>query len=276
MVPELVEYIQTHASDSLNLRVIALLLLLGEHTIVDHLIQTLEDYPHPRKQLIYILLLLGNEAQQLLLQVFNDPDTATDVRFELAAVLGMMSAPREIISYAQNISSYGLSSNRTGVVHSEKLSVALRALGGLLASGYWSTQKLLELRDASKSGDPARELFNILLGWRYEPQIAKLQSDLEVQRETFKSEILALTERILAEQRRAQTLESDLEKLQKEHGFRGEELHQVSRERDAFRARIDQLTKEKSTLQAALDRATKEKASLAAQLERARPPQSGS
>jgi DNA repair exonuclease SbcCD ATPase subunit len=188
----------------------------------------------------------------------------------------MMSAPREIISYAQNISSYGLSSNRTGVVHSEKLSVALRALGGLLASGYWSTQKLLELRDASKSGDPARELFNILLGWRYEPQIAKLQSDLEVQRETFKSEILALTERILAEQRRAQTLESDLEKLQKEHGFRGEELHQVSRERDAFRARIDQLTKEKSTLQAALDRATKEKASLAAQLERARPPQSGS
>lgn len=276
MVPELVEYIQTHTVDSLNLHVIAQLLLIGEHTIVDHLIQAVEDYPHPRKQLIYILLLLGNEAQQLLLQVFNDPDTTTDVRFELAAVLGMVSAPQEIISYAQNISSYGLSSNRTGVVHSEQLSVALRALGGLLASGYWNAQKLLELRDASKSGDPARELFNILLGWRYEPQIAKLQNDLEVQREKFKSEIMALTERVLAEQRRAQLLESDLEKLQKEHGFRGEELHQVSRERDAFRAKIDQLTKEKSTLQAALDQATKEKASLATQLERARAPQSGS
>jgi prefoldin subunit 5 len=218
-------------------------------------------------------LLLGKEAQQLLLQVFNDPDTAMNVRFELAAVLGMMSAPQEIISYARSISSYGLSNNRAGGAFSEQLSVALRALGGLLASGYWNAQKLLELRDASKSGDPARELFNILLGWRYEPQIAKLQSDLEVQREKFKREIVALTERIVAEQRRAQTLESDLEKLQQEHGFRGEELHQVSRERDAFRAKIDQLTKEKSALQSSLDQATKEKASLAAQLERLRTPQ---
>jgi HEAT repeat protein len=273
MVPELVEYIQTHTADSLNLHVIAQLLLIGEHAIVDHLIQAVEDYPQPRKQLIYILLLLGKEAQQLLLQVFNDPDTAMNVRFELAAVLGMMSAPQEIISYARSISSYGLSNNRAGGAFSEQLSVALRALGGLLASGYWNAQKLLELRDASKSGDPARELFNILLGWRYEPQIAKLQSDLEVQREKFKREIVALTERIVAEQRRAQTLESDLEKLQQEHGFRGEELHQVSRERDAFRAKIDQLTKEKSALQSSLDQATKEKASLAAQLERLRTPQ---
>lgn len=276
MVPELVEYIQMHTLDSLNLRVIALLLLLGERAIVDHLIQTLEDYPHPRKQLTYILLLLGNEAQQLLLQVFNDSDTSMDVRFELAAVLGMMSAPQEIIDYAQSISSYGLSTNHTGLVFPEQLAVSLRALGGLLASGYWNAQKLLELRDVSKSGDPARELFNILLGWRYEPQIAKLQNDLEVQRETFKNEILVLTERIMEEQRRAQLLESDLEKLQQEHGFRGDELHQVSRERDTFRAKIDQLTKEKSALQAALDQAAKEKASLVTQLERVRTPQSGS
>jgi hypothetical protein len=276
MVPELVEYIQTHTLDGLNLRVIALLLLLGEHAVVDHLIQTLEDYPHPRKQLIYILLLLGKEAQQLLLQVFNDPDTTMEVRFELAAVLGMTSAPQEITGYAQNLSKYGLSTNRTGVVFPEQLSVALRALGGLLASGYWNAQKLLELRDASKSGDPASELFNILLGWRYEPQIAKLQNDLEVQRDTFKTEILALTGRIVAEQRRAQILESDLEKLQQEHGFRGDELHQVSRERDAFRAKVDQLTKEKSVLQATLDQAGKEKASLVAQLERLRNPQNAS
>jgi hypothetical protein len=276
MVPELVEYIQTHTLDGLNLRVIALLLLLGEHAVVDHLIQTLEDYPHPRKQLIYILLLLGKEAQQLLLQVFNDPDTTMEVRFELAAVLGMTSAPQEITGYAQNLSKYGLSTNRTGVIFPEQLSVALRALGGLLASGYWNAQKLLELRDASKSGDPASELFNILLGWRYEPQIAKLQNDLEVQRDTFKTEILALTGRIVAEQRRAQILESDLEKLQQEHGFRGDELHQVSRERDAFRAKVDQLTKEKSVLQATLDQAGKEKASLVAQLERLRNPQNAS
>jgi len=276
MVPDLVEYVQTHMVESLNQRIIALLLLLGEHTIVDHLIQTLEDYPHPRKQLIYIFLLLGNETRQLLLQVFNHPDTAAEMRFELAAVLGMMSAPQEITGYAQNISRYGLSTNRTGVMFPEQLSVALRALGGLLASGHWNAQRLLELRDATKSGDPARELFNILLGWRYEPQIAKLQSDLEAQQDTFKKEMLAMTGRIVGEQRRAQMLENDLDRLQREHGFRADELHQVTRERDAFRAKVDQLAKERSALQAALDRAGKEKASLSAQLERVLDAQSGS
>jgi len=276
MVPELVEYVQTHTVEGLNLRIIALLLLLGEHAIVDHLIQTLEDYPHPRKQLIYLLLLLGKETRQLLLQVFNDPDTAAEMRFELAAVLGMMSAPQEIIGYAQNISRYGLSANRTGIMFPEQLSVALRALGGLLASGHWNAQRLLELRGATESGDPARELFNILLGWRYEPQIAKLQSDLEAQQDAFKKQILALTGRIVAEQRRAQILESDLERLQQEHGFRSDELHQVSRERDAFRAKVDQLAKERGALQASLDQASKEKASLSAQLERVLDAQSGS
>jgi HEAT repeat protein len=276
MVPGLVEYVQTHTVESLNLRIIALLLLLGEQAIVDHMIQALEDYVHPRKQLIYILLLLGSEAQELLLQVFNDPDTAKELRFELATVLGMISAPQEIIAYAQNISSYGLATNRTDIMLPEQLSIALRALGGLLGSGYWDVQRLLKLRKSSKSGEPAHELFSILLGWRYEPQIAKLQSDLEVQRETFKNEILALTTRILTEQRRVEQLESELEKLQQEHGSRGDELYRVSRERDAFRAKVDQFAKEKATLQAALDQVTKEKAALADQLQRILHPQSGS
>jgi HEAT repeat protein len=270
LVPELLEYMQTHTVESLNLRIIALLLLLGEQAIIDHLIQALEDYPQPRKQLMYMLLLLGNEAQRLLLQVFNDTDTAVELRFELATVLGMVSAPQEIIGYACNISRYGLLANHTGTKLPEQHAIALRSLGGLLASGYWNAQKLVEMRDASKSGDPARELFNILLGGRYEPHIAKLRSDLEVQRDTFKNEVLALTGRIVAEQRRAQMLENDLAKLQQEHGFRGDELHQLSRERDAFRAKIDQLIKEKATLQAGLDQVTKDKASLVAQTERMR------
>jgi hypothetical protein len=276
MVPELVEYVQTHTVESLNLRIIALLLLLGEQTIIDHMIQALEDYVHPRKQLIYILLLLGSEAQELLLQVFDDPDTAKELRCELATVLGMMSAPQEIIGYAQNISSYGLTTNRAGVMLPEQLAIALRALGGLLASGYWNVQKLLELRDASKSGEPAHELFSMLLGWRYEPQIGKLQSDLALQRTTFENEILTLTARVVAEQRRVQILESDLEKLRQEHGFRGDELHQISRERDAFRAKVDQFAKEKATLQTALDQVSKERAALAAQLQHVLHPQSES
>ena len=57
---------------------------------------------------------------------------------------------------------------------------------------------------------------------------------------------------------------------------RNHELRQVTRERDAFRAKVDQLAKERSALQTALDQAGKENASLSAQLERVLDAQSGS
>src|SRR5262249_17777375 len=43
MVPELIEYIQSHPMDMTNLRIIALLLLLGEQAFFDHLLHSLAE-----------------------------------------------------------------------------------------------------------------------------------------------------------------------------------------------------------------------------------------
>lgn len=246
MIPELIEYIQSHMVENTNARIIALLLLLGERTIIGPLIRTLDDYPQPRKQLIYSFLLLGSETRGALLDVFQDTATADELRIEIAALLGMMGAPDAVAEYAQNMSSYGLSASRTSLLFPDQLAIALRALGGLLAGGYWHARKLQELRDTSHEDDPARELFNVLLGMRYTPQIAQLQSDLQDERDSHKKEILALTARIVTDQKRLQTLEEELEEIRREHGSRDDELDQIRHERDVLRNDLDQMMQERN------------------------------
>lgn len=254
MVPELLEYVQTHNDEEINLRVISLLLLLGERTLIDPLLQTLDEYPQHRRQLAYVFLLLGEEAQNALLEMFKDAETSPELRSEVAALLAMMSAPDAITEYAQHVSNYGVATTRTSVLFPEQLAVALHALGGLLASGQWNVRRLQELRDASKEGSAAHELFNVLLGWRYEPQLAKLQNDLETERNTHKKEMLVLTAKIMQSERRASSLESELEEVQREHGNRGDELFRITRERDSLRVRLEQAVQENHALRSQVAR----------------------
>lgn len=270
MIPELIDYVQTHGVEETNLRIIALLLLLGEHAIFDHLVQSLDDHPQHRKQLTYVLPLLGAETQKALLEVFNDPATSIDLRAELAAILGMMIAPDVVVEFAQNLSTYGgISSTRTGVLSPDQFAISLRALGGLLAGGHWNARKLRELRDASKEDSPLHELTSVLLGWRYAPLVTKLQEDLENEKDAHQKETAALTLRIINEQNRALAAEDELEKMSREHGFRGDELDDIKRERDALRASMEQATKEKNALRSTLDQAIKERNALSAQLKQA-------
>lgn len=267
MIPELIEYVQTHNVEETNLRILALLLLLGEHIIVDHFMQTLDDFPQRRKQLTYILLLLGTETQQALLEMFNDPDTTPALRTELAAVLGMMSAPQVISEYAQNLSSYGIAANRAKPLSPEQLAIALHALGGLLASGHWNVRKLQELHSASREGSPTRELFNVLLGWCYEPQLTKLQSDLQSEQEAHRQEVLSLTARIVADQNRIQTLEDDLEQLQREHGSRSDELFHTTRQNEELNSTLRQMTQERNSLRLQLEHVRRDNEALREQVE---------
>jgi hypothetical protein len=258
LIPELIDYVRLHGIDNANLRVLALLLLLGEHAIVDHLIQSLDEYPQHAKQLTYVLLLFSSKTQQLLMNVFQDDDASPELRTEIAAVLGMTSAPDPVTDYVHNLSTYGMSATRTSVLFPEQLSIALRALGGLLASGHWNARKLQELRDASQQGDPARELFNVLLGMRYEPQIARLERDLQDERDAHKKEIYALTARIVGDQKRIQTLEEELEEVKREHGFRGDELHQTKQEKEVLNKNIDKMLQERDVVQSEFEQMQQE------------------
>jgi HEAT repeat protein len=301
MIPELIEYMQTHTMGSINLRIIALLLLLvqyprtdrkkGETSIIpvfapqqqalyqrkpdmsgdftldesiiaDHLIQALDDYPQHHKQLMYILLLLGTETEQMLLDVFNDPDTRMELRAELAAVLGMMTAPQVITEYAQNLSQYGVSGSKSSALFPAQLAIALRALGGLLASGYWDVHRLQELRDASKEGSPARELFNVLSGWRYEVQLAQLRSELRVEREARKQEVTTLMMQAVSAQQKINFLEGELHDIRREHTSKSDELDQTERDREQLRTNLDKVLQEKNAYSTSLDLVVNERDTL--------------
>lgn len=270
MVPELLDYVQTHDAEATNLRVIALLLLLGEQTIIDHLIQALDENPEHRKQLAYTLLLMGTKTQQLLLDVFNDAETTVELRSDLAAILGMSGTPEVIGEQARNLSKYGLSSNRTSVLFPDQLTISHRALGGLLAGGHWNAHRIQEMRDACKEDDPARELFNVLLGWRYEPQIVKLENDLKAEREAHTQEVVKLTARIATDQQRIRNLDEELEKIREAHGTRGEELQQTKKDNEALHTNVEQLTKERVNLNSRVEQLTREKSNLNALLDRAK------
>ncbi len=265
MIPEMLAFVQAHDTpdaERTNQRIIALLLLLGEDTMLDHLLQSLNDNPDHKKQLAYILLLLGSETQATLLEAFNDPDTSLPLRSDLAAMLGMRGMPNEIVEYAKNLSTYGLSSSRTSVLFPRQLVLSHRALGGLLAGGQWNEQKIQELRDASQEGSPARELFNELLGWRYEPQLAQLQSQIQVDREAHRQEVVTLTGRIVSDQAKIRSLDDALEQIKREHGVRGDELSQTAKEKDAIRANLDKITRDNNELTQRLDRLQKENQAL--------------
>ncbi|HEV2661190.1 MAG TPA: hypothetical protein VGU68_11345, partial [Ktedonobacteraceae bacterium] len=259
MVPELISYVQTHGVEETNLRVIALLLLLGEHAIADHLVQSLEENTQHRQQLTYMPLLLGAETQEALLAVFNDPDAPSELRAELGALLGMMVASTEVVEAAQSLSAYGLSANSQDVLFPEQMAIALRALGGLLAGGHWNADTLHKLREDSKEGSATHELYSVLLGWRYEPQLRKFATELQAQKDTYKKELLALSTRLLVEQNRAIALEDELEKAKREHGFSSDELDKTKREQDELRASANNLTKEKLALRNSIEQAEKEK-----------------
>jgi hypothetical protein len=268
LIPEMIEYMQQHGMGDANIRVLALLLLSDESVIIEHLIQILAEYPQHRKQLSYVLLLFGTKTQQRLLRDFQDAETSVELRAEIASILSMMSAPDLIVDYARNVSTYGLSSTRTSKLLPEKLLIALHALGGLLASGYWDIEKLQELRDGSQEGSPSHELFSILLGTRYGPRIAQLQSDLQEERETHKKQIYALTAKILEEQTRIQSLEEELEKVQQEHGVKDEELDRAASDREALNKEIDLVLQERDVAQADLELVLRERNELDAELDR--------
>ncbi|MBO0780251.1 MAG: HEAT repeat domain-containing protein [Ktedonobacteraceae bacterium] len=282
MVSELVEYIQVHGVDETNLRVIGLLLLLGEQVVSRPLIQALDEYPQQRRQLIYSLLLLGDDAQLALLDRFMNAGTPEQLRAEIASVLGMVSAPDEVEEEAQKLSLYGLTARNTGLQSPARYSISLRSLGGLLAGGYWNARRLIDLRNQSTEGSPERELFNELLGLRYEPQLARLRDELREEREVHKRETATLTGRIIADQQRIQELELALEQEQHERGSRSDELQhalednqrlrsqleQLSQQRGKLSGSIEQLLEEKEQLQASLTQVMQERNVLSARLER--------
>jgi hypothetical protein len=223
-----------------------------------HLVKVLYDQPEHQVQLAYAFLFLGDEAKMALIKILSDRYAPPQLRAEAVSMIGLLGPYKEVYEYAQSVSKYGLSNNRMGLLNPEELAVSLRALGSLLASGDWDVTTLQHLRHISQEGSPQIELFSVLLGWRYEPDLLKLKNELQNEREARKNKIMSLTARIVKDRgnelsqanlemellrRKLDQSDQEIEKVR-------QSLIQVSQEKEMQRGNLEKTLREKQTLQA--------------------------
>ncbi len=266
MVPALLEHVQTHSDELASLRIVALLLLLGGNVVIDHMTDVLYNYPNHQQILVYAFLLLGDEGVEALLEILYDPDTPTLLRAEAASLLGILAPNVDIREYASMLSEYGLwagqSAGMSDVLHPDRLAVSLRALGGLLTGGHWDATELQNLRLHSHEHSAERELYDILLGWRYSPQITILENDLQHEREEHKQHIMKFSQEILDLRVHISDLEEQLEQIRQEHGFQSDELDQANKKIEELQHSLNLATREKQSIQDTMQRATQERQTL--------------
>jgi HEAT repeat protein len=271
MIPVLLEYIQTRGDERVSQRLLALLLLIGGSAVVDFIAQVLYEYPHHQPRLLHALLLLGEEAEETLLELLHDPNAPVTLRAEAAGMLGLLSAHPDVREYAKMLPEYGLWAGQSqglhGALHPDQLNIALRALGGMLISGSWNAAELEQLRLQSDPESPEHELYAILMGWRYHPYIQMLEQQLEQEREENRQRILKLGQEIFSLRTERADLEEQLEGLSREHGKRGQELDEASRAIDDLRASHSRASQERDSLQRTLQGLRADKERLQEQLE---------
>jgi len=268
MIPVLLEYVQLRSDERVSLRILALLLLLGGRTVTDNMAQILYDFPNHTRRILYAFLLLGEVAEDTLLEMMHDPDAPPLLRAETAGILGMLSPRMDVREYAKMLVEYGLwagqSQGFADVLQADQLNIALRALGGLLVGGHWQSSELLQLRMQTNESSPERELYDILLGWRYSPYIDTLERELEREREEHKKHIRVFSAEILALRTTTADLEQELQGLHHEHGQRGKELDEATQTAGDLRLSLDRASQEKLALRAELQQLMQEKEQLAA------------
>jgi flagellar biosynthesis chaperone FliJ len=266
MVPALLEHVQTHSDDRASHRIVALLLLLGGNVVIEHLTDVLYHYPIHQQILVYAFLLLGDEGVEALLDVLYDPETPALLRAEVVSLLAILAPNVDIREYASMLGEYGLwagqSVGLSDVLHPDRLAVSLRALGGLLTGGHWNVTELQTLRLHSDEHSYERELYEILLGWRYSPQITMLESDLQDEREEHKQNVIKFSQEILNLHEQISDLEDQLEHIRQEHGLRGEELDQANKKSEELQRSLNRVIQEKQSMQDSVQRATQEKQAL--------------
>ncbi len=271
MIPVLLEHVQMHSTERASQRIIALLLLLGGRTVIDHMTQVLYDFPSHQARFLHAFLLLGEEAEETLLEVLHDSGAAPLLRAEAAGTLGILAPHMDIREYAKMLVEYGLwagqSQGYANTLQQDQLNVSLRALGGLLAGGHWHAAELQHLRMHSKDDSPERELYEILLGWRYTPYIKMLEQELDREKEEHKQHMMILTEELLNLRAAREDLEQELEGLHREHGKRGQELESAVQTIDELRESLDRVSHEKERAHDILSGVRQEKQTVYDQLQ---------
>ncbi len=265
MLPALLEHVQSSGDERASLRILALFILLGGPVVTQALLDALYANDQGHAHLVQSFLLLGQGIEADLLSVLRDANAPAQLQAEIAGVLAMRVPAREVQERALSLSEHGLWAGRsahniTTLLQPAQLEISLRALGGLLVAGHWNTTELQNLRAASKEGSAEHDLYSVLLGWRYNPQITRLKHDLDLEREERKQEIFAHTQELLSMKAQIIDLEHDLDQLKREHEEQQRGHEEKSKE---LQETIADLNREKLALQIDLRKALQEKQALA-------------
>jgi hypothetical protein len=130
------------------------------------------------------LSLLGNDAADRLGLAIHNPGISEDLRVQMVGLLGTLAEDEQIAAYA-----LGLAAGTYGTANSRR-ALGLRALGGLLAGGFYDEKKLEHIREelsaSSKAQDrAAREFFDALLGKRRQPNSVRLRELISSQQDNM-------------------------------------------------------------------------------------------
>lgn len=216
-----------HPKRDVGLRALSALLFFSNgrrSELAQHLVRALTQAAQAPVAAVYLraLLLLGQEAVEPLGFAIHAPDVPENVRLEMLATLGTLAEDERITVY---VNSLAAGANGTAPL---QRALGLRALGGLLAGGIYSEQKLEALRqEVSASSRPqdraAFEFFDVLLGKRNLQELMRLreianryQQELDRLNQRIRQQEEALTQA----RQRAEQAEARATLLQKQPGRR--------------------------------------------------------
>jgi len=228
MIQALLEYLQTQSEERATQRIIALLLLVGGSDVANHIAWGLYHYhnqPGHQEQLTQAFLLLGKEAEEVLLEMLRYRAIPPELLAEVVGVLGMMTPHQDVCEYTKAIGYPGLAMYQTSMTYSERQAVALRALGGLLAGGHLNSSTLQNRQASSLYGSPEHELYSVLLGKPYGPQITKLENDLRTAQYEYEKARRQLAIQLTLLHREKEELEEEMRQLE----VRNQQLEETNR-----------------------------------------------
>ena len=180
MIPALLE--QAQREHTYRLRIMASLLLFNGSTstrrsLASHIVHSVMTHPTYNKEFMWILPFLGDQAVKPLENLLNKQNVPSQVQEEATGVLGILRRQERVEQYVTELASNTpqLFSKQTRQFYNP---LHLRAFGGLLASGKYNRDVLMQLRAASQPGSAAYEFYDVLLGSRNMPELKQLREDL--------------------------------------------------------------------------------------------------
>ncbi len=217
MIRALLEHVKTQAEERTAQRIIALLLLVGGSDVASHIAWGLyhyADHPNHRERLVRMFLLLGEEAEETLLEMLRYRATPAELLAEVVSVLGMMTPRQEAYEYARTLGNPASSMYQADMTYPERQAIALRALGGLLAGGHLNSSTLQRRQASSLYGSTEHELYSVLLGKPYGPLITRLENELRAAQYEHEKDRRELTIRMSLLERAKEELEEEYHELE--------------------------------------------------------------